>query len=93
MSIVQVRQEIDDKLDSLDASMLKAIHTILYGPTAAGHKNDVLQEEIDEPDVDINGEPINLDELDEISNQMENGEGIPAEEVYKKAEQWLENSK
>lgn len=93
MSLVQVRQEIDEKLDELDAEMLKAIHTILYGPSTAGRKNDVIQQEDDEPDVDINGEPIDLDELDKISNQMENGEGTPAEEVYKKAEQWLENSK
>lgn len=60
MSLVQVRQEIDEKLDTLDAEMLKAIHTILYaqseevqnGRSSFSRKSSGLAE--GEVDYDVN---------------------------------------
>lgn len=93
MSILLVRQQIDEKLDELSPEMLKAIHMLLYGPEAVVGKGE--RKEAPDENYEADGSPISNDELvnqiNEIDRQVEAGEMklIPMEESFKKAEKWL----
>lgn len=90
MSLVQVRQEIDEKLDTLDETMLKAIHLLLHGHTSVKPEgsDDGLNYETD-------GKLIKDDalitQINEIDRQVETGEAklIPMEDAFENVEKWL----
>jgi len=89
MGQLELKGTIIQDLDQVDEDMLMIFRAMLdtYLKVQTKKENSLLE------DLDIDGNPTNLDELDEISDRMDKGEGILADEVYEKAEQWLKNTK
>jgi hypothetical protein len=90
MSLVQVRQEIDEKLDTLDETMLKAIHLLLHGPTPVK-----LEAPDESHNYESDGTLIKADvliaQINEIDHQVETGETklIPMKDAFENVEKWL----
>ena len=89
MSLVQVRQEIVDKLEELDEKTLHAVHTLLYGitsPPAELSSDEVFGYEID-------GTPITKGEIMQDAVQqieeVRQGKYTTLEEWKKETEAWL----
>jgi|GEM_PF-4166579 hypothetical protein len=94
MSLVQVRQQIDAKLEMLDARMLKADHALLYGPgTLIEEEQDSAAD--DEADGTSAKDEMLISQLNEIDRHAEAGESklIPMKDTFEKAEQWLKITK
>jgi len=92
MSLVQVRQEIDDKLDTLDASMLKAIHTILYGTSTS-----IEEENAEIVGYEVDGTAISLETFSEEAakelKEVRKGNYTSLEDHKKETEEWLTRTK
>lgn len=92
MSLVQVRQEIDEKLDMLDADMLKAIHTILFGTTSL-----IKEENAEIVGYEVDGTAISLKNFAEKAakelKEVRNGNYTSLEDHKKETEEWLTRTK
>lgn len=86
MSLVEVRQEIVDKLEELDENMLMAIHTIV-------HRSTNKQEEVVGYEVD--GTPIHVNDfLEDATEQLDEvrkGNYTTLEDHKKETEAWLKS--
>lgn len=60
MSLVEVRQEIVDRLDELDEAMLQAIHTIVFN--VPSKSSSTAESKFKEVDSDVNGSTSYEDE-------------------------------
>lgn len=89
MSLVEVRQEIVDKLEELDENMLMAIHTIVHN-SASKQEDEVVGYEVD-------GTPIYVDEfLEDATKQLDEvrkGNYTTLENHKKETEAWLNSMK